>query len=204
MAKKKNRLQREIYNARKRLENQIEREIRSGASERKVERLKRKAESLKGGVTAGKLEAARKVGGAKSAKRSDDAGTVDRRTAVFKQRLNAKAEQSGYGYTSDERDLFFAATRRIWVGREGLNDDPSTRVERITNYFYRGDTEEAREFQRWARRMQGGSRAVDPSLILDYVLAMNADESQDKLYSWEVDDTDGGSPKGFQRLVWFG
>lgn len=193
----------EIYNVRRRLQRQLKREQAAGVSNARIRELQASINATKGKASAEKLNMARSIGKALS---SGKPTSVQRRTAIYKQQINTAGEP-GSIYSSRERDIFFVATRRIWVGKYDESgrylkgsENPATRIERIMAYFYKSDASDAAAFRRWQRRTYGTERQ-DLNLLIEYINMMNAEA-----YSNEsgFERVEGASPKNYQRITWFG
>lgn len=201
MARKKT-LADEVYNVRRRLNRAAARAEKQGAPEVVVRDLRAQANYLKGKVTTEKLKTARSIYGA-----IQKGGTtpIQRRTAIYKQQLNA-AGSPGSIYSATQRTAFFAFTKRIWTGEydsEGNyipgSENPKQRVETIMSFFYEGNTQQARDFRNWQKRTYKTERK-DLNLLIEYVTNVANKDVMDSL----TEEPSGGTPIVFQKAVWFG
>ena len=192
----------EIYNARRRLNRAAARAARQNAPQTIINELKAQANYLKGRSTEEKLKAARSV---TASKQVGKVTSAQRRTAIYKQQLNA-AGSAGSIYSAAQRAAFFAFTKRIWTGEydaEGRyipgSENPKQRIEAIMDWFYKGNAQQAREFRSWQRRTHGTERK-DLNLLIEYITDVANAEVMDSL----VEEPSGGTPIVFQKAVWFG
>ena len=203
MARKRNRQYDEIYNVRRRIDRAVKRAEREGRSKADIRALQASSNYLRGSVTREKLETARSINRTLGTSR---ATAVQRRTAIYKQQMKIAGE-AGSVYTKEEVQLFFASTRRIWVGQHDETgayvqgtEDPAKRTERIMDYFY-GSSGEAKEFQRWQRRTYGTERK-DLNYLVEWITEV--DERNRKALEQAVPDSSGGTPSAFTHITTYG
>ena len=196
---------RPVYNQRRRLERAAARARREGQDAYIVEELMQRAAALRGKVTAEKLEQARALSEIKTLSKEtlkirkprEKKGTKKesrstRLQRIFKQDMNTAGEEASQ-FTELERDVFYAATRRIWAGK---GDNPATRNERLLQHFYTSNTKDAKAFREWAAEEGFDMRKRDIFLVQEYV----ASRQSEAAYG-EAEDVDGGTPRHLIKVT---
>lgn len=96
-------------------------------------------------------------------------------------------------FTELDRDVFYAATRRIWAGK---GENPATRNERILQHFYTSNTKDAKAFRKWASEEGFDMRKRDIFLVQEYVNARQSEAAYG-----EAEEVDGGTPRHLIKVT---